>query len=133
MRSTGAGTVPTDANPSTLDNAIGVGYDSADTNWHMMFNGATGTATKVDTGLPRPTADRTKLYELMLFSPPGSNTIHYSITDLSTFAEFAGTFTDTAKMPVATLLLGFRIQASVGGTSSVVGVKLNKLYIETDF
>ena len=41
---------PTDVNPSTLANIVGMGWDSADTNVQIMTNDASGTATKIDLG-----------------------------------------------------------------------------------
>lgn len=126
---------PTDVNPSTLLNMIGVGYDAADTNMQMMHNDGSGTATKIDLGasFPRPSADRTKMYELALFSAPnGGDDVGYLVTDLGTGATAAGTIT-SADVPAVTTLLAFRGYSSVGGTSSVTGIALNSMYIETDY
>lgn len=125
---------PTDVNPSTLLNMIGVGYDAADTNMQIMSNDGTGAATKIDLGasFPRPSADRTKMYELDLFAPSnGGSTVTYMVTDLGTGAVASGTL--GADVPAVTTLLGFRGYSSVGGTSSVTGIALNTMYIETDF
>ncbi len=126
---------PTDVNPSTLLNMIGVGYDAADTNMQLMHNDGTGAAVKIDLGasFPRPSADRTKMYELALFSAPNAGTVvSYLVTDLGTGATAAGTIT-SADVPAATTLLAFRGYSSVGGTSSVTGIALNSMYIETDY
>lgn len=126
---------PTDVNPSSLTNIIGVGYDAADTNMQIMHNDASGTATKIDLGasFPRPSADRTKMYELALFSPPnGGSEVDYMVTDLGTGAVASGTIS-SADVPATTTFLGFRCYSSVGGTSSVTGIALNSMYIETDY
>lgn len=126
---------PTDVNPSTLVNMMGVGYDAADTNMQFMHNDASGTATKIDLGasFPRPSADRTKMYELDIFAAPNAdNDFSYTVTDLGTGAVASGTVTGT-DVPAVTTLLAFRGYSSVGGTSSVTGIALADMYIETDF
>lgn len=126
---------PTDVNPSTLVNMMGVGYDAADTNMQFMHNDASGTATKIDLGasFPRPSADRTKMYELAIFAAPnGGDDFSYAVTDLGTGAIASGTIT-SADVPAVTTLLAFRGYSSVGGTSSVTGIALSSMYIETDY
>lgn len=124
---------PTDVEPSTITNMIGMGWDAADTNIQLMYRGA-GAVTKVDLGasFPVPTADRTKAYEIALFSPPGTTqSVGYEVTDLATGAVATGTI--TTNLPSTTTLLAPRGWMSVGGTSSVIGLALMSLYIETDY
>jgi hypothetical protein len=124
---------PTDVEPSTITNIVGVGYDAADTNMQIMHRG-TGAITKIDLGasFPVPTADRTKVYELVLFSKPGTTQeVGYEVTDLATGAVASGTI--TTNMPTTATLLAPRLWMSVGGTSSVIGIALMGLYIETDY
>lgn len=129
----GSSAAPTDVEPSTLTNSIGMGWDSADTNIQIIHNAA-GAATKIDLGasFPVPTTDRTKMYELVLFSPNSTTqSVGYRVTDLGTNAQVSGVI--TTNMPSTTTYIGPRTYCSVGGTSSVVGVALCSLYIETDF
>ncbi len=122
---------PTDVNPSTTEtNAIGVGCDAADTNYQMIHRLTTGVATKVDTGIAKAVSDTTEMYELAMFSPPGGTTVGYLFTRLSDGVNFGGTMSTT--LPAAGTLLALRGWHSVGGTSSVIGVSLANLYIETD-
>ena len=126
---------PTDVNPSTLLNMFGVGYDAADTNMQFMHNDGTGAATKIDLGasFPRPSADRTKMYELAIFAAPNAGSVFsYAVTDLGTGAIASGTIS-SADVPAVTALLAFRGYSSVGGTSSVTGIALSSMYIETDY
>jgi len=126
---------PTDVNPSTLVTMVGVGYNTGDTNMQIFHNDASGTATKIDLGASfvKPSADRTKMYELALFSAPNSGSdIGYLVTDLGTGDTASGTITG-ADVPAVTTLLAFRMYSSVGGTSSVTGIALNSMYLETDF
>ena len=124
---------PTDVEPSTITNIIGMGWDAADTNVQIMHRGA-GAITKIDLGsdFPVPTTDRTKVYELVLFSPPNTTTqtVGYRVEDLTTGSVAEGTL--TTNLPTTTTALAPRGWMSVGGTSSVIGISLMKLYIESD-
>ena len=128
----GGAATPTDVQPSTIINKVGMGWDAADTNIQMMHMDAT-TNTKVDLGasFPVPTVDRTKVYELAMFCPPNGSNITWQVTDLATDAVATGTISTT--MPVATTLMSAMGWLSVGGTSSVAGIALKSLYIETDY
>ena len=126
-------TAPPDVEPSTITNIVGMGWDAADTNIQIMHRG-TGAVTKIDLGsnFPVPTADRTKAYDLALFSPPGTTqSVSYEVTDLATGNKATGTI--TTNLPTTTTLLAPRGWMSVGGTSSVIGISLMGLYIETDY
>lgn len=123
---------PTDVEPSSRGNIYGMGWDAADTNIQFMHNDATGTATKIDLGpnFPVPTVDRTEIYTLRMFSPPGtSQSLSYEVTRLSTGAKATGTV--TTDLPLTSTFRNGLIAASAGGTSSVVGVKLFDFSVET--
>jgi hypothetical protein len=125
---------PTDVNPSTLTNIIGMGWDSGDTNIQMMHNDGTGTATRINLGASflRPTVDRTSVYEIDLFCPPGGSVITYLVIDLVSGAEASGSI--STDIPATTQLLNAPYAYnSVGGTSSVIGTCLFSYYIETDY
>jgi hypothetical protein len=124
---------PTDVEPSSIANIIGMGWDAADANVQFMYRGA-GAVTKVDLGasFPVPTADRAKVYELTMFSPPGTTqTLYYEVRELGT--SNVATSTITTNLPSASTFLAPRGWMSVGGTSSVIGIALMNLYIETDY
>lgn len=130
----GATTAPTDVNPSTLTNICGMGWDSADTSIQFIHNDGAGTATKINLGaaFPVPTADRTEVYEIALFSPPGTTqSLSYEVTNLVTGAVASGTV--TTDLPATTQLLLPYAYMSVGGTSSVIGIAIMGHYIETDY
>ncbi|HLQ20571.1 MAG TPA: hypothetical protein VK146_16490, partial [Tabrizicola sp.] len=127
-------TNPTDVNPSTLLNMIGMGYDSADTNIHIMHNDGTGTATKINLGasFPKPNVDLTSVYELALFARPGTpQTVTYEVTNLVSGAVATGTV--TTDLPATTTLITPYGYMSVGGVSSVIGFATMGVYIETDY
>jgi hypothetical protein len=124
---------PTDVEPSSITNIVGMGWDAADANIQIMHRGA-GAVTKIDLGasFPVPTADRTKAYELALFSKPGTaQEVGYEVTDMATGAVASGAI--TTNMPSTATLLAPRGWMSVGGTSSVIGIALMGLYVESDY
>lgn len=130
----GAVSAPTDVNPSTLTNICGMGYDAADANIQFMHNSGSGTATKIDLGasLPKPNADRSAVYEIALFAPPGTTQLlHYEVSDLVSGATSSGTV--TSNLPTVTQLLTPWSMVSVGGALSVVGIAVMGLYIESDY
>lgn len=124
---------PTDVQPSAALNVAGMGWDAADTNIQVMHNDGSGTCTKIDLGasFPVPTTDRTKVYELSMWCLPNGSDIKYVVTDLATDATASGTI--STDMPAGATLLTPRMWMSVGGTSSVIGIALMGLYIETDY
>jgi hypothetical protein len=123
---------PTDVEPSSITNIVGMGWDAADTNIQVMHRGA-GAVTKLDLGVsfPVPTVDRTSIYKLTMYSPSSTTqTINYVVDNLTTGATVSGTI--NTNLPSTTTPLAPRSWMSVGGTSSVVGVMFSKLYIEND-
>lgn len=126
----GSTAAPTDVNPSTLTDIVGAGYDAADANWQIFFNDATGTATKVDTGIARPTTDRPGPYSVMIYCPPGGASLSVTFVDESTGTSFSTTATTDLLTPATAC--GPRAYHSVGGTSSVTGLTLFGGYMETD-
>lgn len=123
----------TDVEPSTITNMVGVGWDAADTNIQIMHRGY-GALTKIDLGasFPKPNVDRSKCYELVLFSPTGTTQlVYYEFTELGTSNKATGTI--STRLPQAAVLLAPRGWMSVGGTSSEIGISLVSLYIETDY
>jgi hypothetical protein len=130
----GASGAPTDVQPSSLTNIIGMGWDAADTNIQIMHNDGSGTATKIDLGasFPVPTVDRTSVYEAVLFAVPGTTqSVGYRVTDLVSGDEASGTI--TTDLPTTTTTVTPHLYMSAGGTSSVIGVKIFSHYIETDY
>jgi hypothetical protein len=126
--------VQTDVETSSRTLFCGMGWDAADANIQFMHNDGSGTATKIDLGssFPVPTTDRAHIYELAMFSPPGpTQSLSYEVTDLVTGAVATGTVT-TDLPGTSTALNPYGIM-SVGGTSSVTGICLFSLYLETDY
>ena len=123
-----------DVEPSTtITNTVGMGWDAADTNIQIMHNDGTGTATKIDLGAswPRPTADRTSVYEIHIYAPPNSSNVYYCVLDLVNDLEASGTI--STNIPSTTQAMNPHASLSVGGTNSVIGLTLFGCYVETDY
>jgi hypothetical protein len=99
--------------PSSLTNIAGIGADTADANWQIMYNDGAGTATKVDTGWPKTVG------ETLWIKVVGSGSdikisaalwaaANFTVTPTSTFAEATYT-TDimTGSTACAPMLLGW--------------------------
>jgi hypothetical protein len=130
MSATAANIQPTDVNPSTWFNSIGVACDSEDTNLQFIYSNDT-VVTKVDLGanFPKVVANRSKLYELIMIATPSSTpTLSFKLTDLDTGA--VATLTVSTGFPAATKPLGPRGWVSVGGTSSEIGLTFVNVYME---
>ena len=126
---------PTDVNVSTTAawaNLIGVGCDSTDANWQVMHRNGTAATTKIDTGIPKSYTDATEMFDIAIFAPPnGGGPVGILFTRLSDGATFSTNI--TTNLPAATQLLNWQLFSSVGGTSSVMGISVASVYIETDF
>jgi hypothetical protein len=130
----GSTAAPTDVNPSSLINICGMGYDAADTTIQFMHNDGSGNASKIDLGaaFPKPSVDRTAVYEIAMFCPPGTTQeLSYQVTDLVTGEVATGTV--TTNLPATSTLLAPSSYVSVGGVSSVIGLMVSSLYLESDY
>ena len=120
----GANAAPTDVNPSSLTDIIGMGWDSGDAQVSILSNDNTGTATKIalGTSFPRPTADRSDGYYIELLALPGSSEVRYRVINLGNNAVATGSL--SVDIPALTTQLQILGYASVGGTSSVIAIRV---------
>jgi hypothetical protein len=127
---------PTNVEPSTLLNSIGVGQGAANTNLFVYYGGS-AAQTPIDLGVNFPTGtSNTDWYELTLFAPPTSNnTVYYQVIRLNTGDKASGTLTGTAGtvLPVNTTLLALRNWRTNNATASAVTLALGNMYMETDY
>jgi hypothetical protein len=123
-----ATSAPTDVNPSTFTNIVGLGWDSGDSNLSVIHNDGSGTATKASLGsnFPRPTADRSQAWDFTILSD-GQENVYWAVRSLANEATASGVL--TTDIPAGTTLLTFLFYISVGGTSSVIGIGLSMLEI----
>ena len=124
---------PTDAtNPSNWAvNGIGVGADSTDVNLQIMHRNGANVMTKIDTGIPKATSDATTMYELSIFTTPKKSSVNVQLIRLDDNLVFEHEI--STNLPSTSQLLTWQIWNSVGGTSSVIGISIASIYIETDF
>jgi len=127
---------PTNVEPSTLTNSIGIGHGASDTTMHVYYGGSSAQ-TPIDLGVNFPSNTRsTDLYDLALFAPSNSNnTVYYEVTRLNTGDVATGTLTGTAGtvLPSSTTLLSYhRIWRTNNATALAVAYDIVSDYIETD-
>ena len=130
------GTTPTNVEPSTLINSIGVGQGAANTNLFVYYGGS-AAQTPIDLGANFPTGtSNTDWYELTLFAPPSStNTVYYQVLRLNTGNVASGTLTGTAGtvLPANTTFLGPRNWRTNNATASAVTLAFGSMYLESDY
>ena len=127
---------PTNVDPSTLTNVIGVGQNAGNTNLFVYYGGS-AAQTPIDLGASFPTGtSNTDLYELTLFAPPTSNnTVYYQVIRLNTGDKTSGTLTGTAGtvLPANTTYLAIRNWRTNNATASAVTLAIAGIYAETDY
>ncbi len=129
--------VPTNVEPSTLTNAIGMCQLSTSNNWQICYGGS-AAQTPIDLGANFPAnTSSADMYELVLFAPTNvNNVVNYRVTRLGTAYQASGTLTAATpgtQLPAATTLLASRFWKTNNTAASVVGLDIASLYIETDY
>ena len=123
---------PTNVEPTTLVNAVGVCQLSTSTNLQMYCAGASAGTNIVDLGANFPantlSADA---YEIALFSPSNGGQIFYRITRLNTPYVAEGSF--TSGLPSSSTLLCHQIWRCNNATALAVGIDICGIYMETDY
>jgi hypothetical protein len=132
----GSTSAPTNVEPSTLLNSIGVGNGTADTNLSIFWGGSTAqTPIALGANFPANTLS-VDVYELALFSAPGNNTsVGYQVTRLNTGDTASGVLTGTAgtAIPSNTTLLSYSTNwRSNNATALACAFDIFGDYIETD-
>ena len=127
---------PTNVEPSTLTQCVGVGHRAADTTMHIFYGGSSAQ-TPIDLGANFPADTRnTDVYELALFSPPDGE-CYYQVTRLNTGHVATGMLTGTAggiQLPATTTLLNYMMTWRSNNTTALaVGIDIMSDYIETDY
>ena len=127
---------PTNVDPGTLTNSIGVGYATADSYLNIFYGGSTAqTRISLGANFPKNTLS-TDMYELDLFAAPNSNnTVGYKVVRLNTGAVAEGVLTAATpgtQLPLSTTLLAHRAWRSNGTTALAVGIDVASVYISND-
>lgn len=127
----GSTTSPTNADPSSQINLIGIGKDAADTALQFMNNDGTSTATKSSSGLVLPVAN--DVWEARIYAAPNSSQIDMSIEKLTAAGVIAEYTYSSTDLPATTQGLLPILWANNGTTAAVIDPHLVGMYLETDF
>ncbi len=131
--STGA---PTNVEPSTLTNCIGVGNGAANTNLFIYYGGS-AAQTPINLGANFPCNTNSQdLYELTIFSSPNSNnTVGYRVERLNTGDVASGVLTGVAgtALPLSTTLLTMNTFRTNNAAIGAVALDYVSIYFETDY
>lgn len=120
---------PTNIDPSTKINCIGVGQIAASNNLHIIRGNATAK-TPIDLGANFPANTNADAYELSLFAPPAGG-CYWQVRRLNTTFEATG-FLPSTEIPIATQLLCHQLWRCNNATALAVGLDVCGIYIETD-
>ena len=128
---------PTNVEPSTLTNSIGIGHGAADTTMHIYYGGS-AAQTPIDLGVSFPVNTlSTDVYELALFSPSDQfETIYYEVTRLNTGNVVTGVIAGDGAgilLPTPYTLLSYSWNFRTNNaTALAVSIDIMSDYIETD-
>lgn len=116
---------------STLTNLFGVGSEAADSNLQIVYNDATGTASKIDLGASFPAnrtagAVMTTMYSVMLYNAPGATNVIYKVTNNETGAIAQGVISTNLPDPTQGLNI-FASRAMGTATTNTGQFDLSKL------
>lgn len=120
---------PTNIDPSTKVNCIGVAQIATSNNLHIISGNATAK-TPIDLGVSFPANTNADAYELSLFAPPAGG-CYWQVRRLNTTFEATG-FLPSTEIPVATQLLCHQLWRCNNATALAVGLDVCGIYIETD-
>jgi len=124
---------PTDVNPSTFANMIGIGSDSGDTVMQLYASGAAAQArTSLGANFPVNTTN-VDLYELALYAAPNASQVTYRVERINTGHTATGTISAGASLPANTTFLAAQMWRANGGVASAVGIDILQAYFESDY
>jgi hypothetical protein len=115
------------ADPSSLLNLIGVGYNSADTNLQIMNNDGSGTATKLDTGISARSA--TVVVDIWIYAAPNGGNVQVYVTRVDGTAGTKSTTLST-DLPSTTTFLAVHCWTNNGTTAAAAACDLMRLVLE---
>lgn len=135
--------VPTNVEPRTLVNCIGLAQLSTDaTQLYLVYGGsAAQAAIPLGTGFP-PYNGTVGLttgvpYDFQIWCPPSANgVVHWQLDRLDTGTSTGGTLTPTVvgtQTPASTTLLNHCAWRCNNATALAVGFDLSHVYVETDY
>lgn len=125
---------PTNVEPSTLNQCVGIGHGAADTNLKLFYGGS-AAQTPIDLGANFPiNTSSVDMYELALFAAPNATDIDYEVTRLNTGHVATGTLSGAGTaIPNETTLIGPWGYRTNNASALAVAIDVASAYIETDF
>lgn len=122
---------PTNVEPDTMVNSIGVAQLSGSGNLQLICSGVNPQPAQ-DLGALFPAGSLSvDAYELALFAPPNDGVVHWQVTRLNTGDMAMGTVTDNLPNPLTLLALSSWRCNNL--QSLAVGLDLCGIYLETDY
>lgn len=122
---------PTDVNPSTLTNIIGVGCEASDTTLRIYSAGGVAQpGSSLSASFPVNAATNTDVYEFSLYAAPNASSVTYQLIRLNTGDTASGTI--SSNLPSSTTFLTQQLYRANGGTASAVGIDMLGFYGETE-
>jgi len=128
---------PSNVEPNTLTNCVGIGHGAADTNMMLYYGGSTAqTPISLGANFPINTLS-TDAYELALFSPSSQFcTVYYEVTRLNTGDVATGTLVGDGAgivLPSPYTLLNYSWNYRTNNATALsVSIDIMSDYIETD-
>jgi hypothetical protein len=115
------------AQPSTLNNTLGIGMDSTDSNLQFMVRNTT-TTTRVNT---TAASNTTSIFDFYMYAPPNGSEVHFELRDGTTNTVLK-TQTESSNLPANTVFMYMQshIQSVTGTTAKLLA--LNRMYLETN-
>lgn len=134
---------PTNVEPSTLVNSIGVGQLSTDATQLRLFYGGSAAQTAIALGTGFPAIPATAginngiPYDFMIWCAPGQNgVVNWQLDRLDTGTSTGGTITPATvgtQTPSSATMLNTLIFRTNNATAAAVGIDIMNIYTETDF
>lgn len=123
---------PTNVEPNTLLNCIGVAQLSTDSTQLYLVHGGSTAQTEIALGSTDFPISTTNLYQLNLFSPPNAlRTINYEVRNISNGTSVSGSLSGTAvQIPSETTLMGIQNWRTNNATLLAVGLDICSIYVE---
>lgn len=118
------------SDPSSQINLLGFGKDASDTNYHIIHNDGTGTATKVLLTGSNFLASNLDSFRIEIINLYNSNTVTFIITNLRT--RGVSLVNVNSDLPSITTGLAPRLSSNNGATAASVTKSWNKLEIRTN-
>lgn len=126
----GSATALTNVDVVTVNTArIGLAFNLNTGNWQLV-RGSGSATTAIDLGSSFP-LNTTDLMELILFCAPGSGTVSYRVTNMTTAATTSGDL--TTNIPSSTTYCAWHMWLCNNATAGIVKWSFKSAYLETDY